>query len=110
MDNLKHPGESDWENAQEGNADRLVCSPEFTKGYTNPAVGAPPCLTPCADIPEVKPRPQPNSGERAEDELPPEPVKTHNATSQPGEGFPEIACSAEFPNGCVSPEGGEHHP
>ena len=83
--------------------DRLVCSPEFPKGCADPSVGAPPCLTPCANVPDVKARSQADPGARAADDLPPAPIATHNASEDALDGFHETACSAEFPKGCVNP-------
>ncbi len=88
--------------------DGLVCSAEFAAGCADPQEGTPPKLAAGAPIPTVRDRPQPVKA-AAEDE-PPLPVSTHNATEEPEAGFPEIACSAEFPEGCVDPTGGEAHP
>ena len=81
-------------------ADALVCSSEFTRGCADPNEGMPPELAPDAPIPEVRPRPEPVPADPGGE---PAPVLTHNATEAPEEGFPEIACSAEFPKGCVNP-------
>ena len=96
MDNLTNPATN-----QVSDADGLVCSPEFTAGCANPQKGMPPELAPGAPIPEVQSRPEPIAVPDAGDE--PMPVLTHNATDEPEQGFPEIACSAEFPKGCVDP-------
>jgi len=102
MDHLKHPGHAhNPANAQENQSDELVCSPEFAQGCAVPSKGMPPELKPDAPIPEVKPRPQGVVHAEAGEE--PAPVQTHNATEQPKEGFPEIACSPEFPAGCMNP-------
>lgn len=81
--------------------DGLVCSAEFASGCADPREGTPPELAAGTHIPEVRDRPKPVKA-AATDE-PPLPVATHNAAEEPGEGFPEIACSAEFPEGCVGP-------
>ena len=97
MDNHKHSRQS---HDLAADADGLVCSPEFTGGCADPAEGMPPKLAQNAPIPEVRPRPDPV---RADVIGEPAPVLTHNATDEPEQGFPEIACSAEFPKGCVNP-------
>jgi hypothetical protein len=102
MDHLKHPNHA---NTQAKESDELVCSPEFAQGCAVPSKGMPPELKPDAPIPEVRPRPL--GVARAEAGEKPMPVATHNATEQPEEGFPEIACSPEFPTGCVNPSDGE---
>lgn len=81
--------------------DGLICSAEFATGCADPQEGTPPELEAGAPIPEVRDRPK---GVKAsvEDE-PAMPVATHNATEEPEAGFPETACSAEFPEGCVGP-------
>jgi hypothetical protein len=103
MDHLKHPGKGhNQANAQENEPKELVCSPEFTSGCADPTKGMPPELAPGAPIEAVQPRPNPHA-------VPPEAgaapasVQTHNAAEQPEEGFPEIACSWEFPTGCMNP-------
>jgi hypothetical protein len=101
MNPLNHPDDANRRaNAAESNADALVCSAEFKNGCADPQVGAPPKLQPCAPIPEVQPRPQGTSPAEA---VRPAPVATHNMNQQPEAGFPESACSAEFPQGCVNP-------
>ena len=97
MENPNHPGQA---TNMESDADKLVCSPEFSGGCPDPIKGKPPKLAPCAPIPEVQPRPEPVAAAPSEE---PEPVLTHNASDEPEPGFPEIACSAEFPKGCVNP-------
>ena len=95
MDNLTNPATN-----RVSDADGLVCSPEFTAGCANPQKGMPPELVPGTPIPEVPDRPEPVKADAGDD---PVPVLTHNATDAPEQGFPEIACSAEFPKGCVDP-------
>ena len=101
MNPLKHPGDTYRRaNVPESDADALVCSAEFREGCADPQKGAPPDLKPGAPIPEVRPRPQ---GAAPAEAVRPAPVATHNAAEQPGEGFPEEACSPEFRQGCVNP-------
>ncbi len=102
MDDLKYPGNARGE-AGAADYNGPVCSPEFSKGCADARVGAPPLVSPGAPIPEVAPRPQPDAERAAEGDLPPAPVSTLNAGDEPAEGFPEIACSPEFPAGCVNP-------
>ena len=101
MDNLKHPGDAyDRAGLVESDADKMVCSAEFSPGCADPLMGMPPGLAPDAPIPEVQPRPLAQTPAEA---VSPAPVLTHNAAAQPEEGFPEVACSQEFRDGCVNP-------
>ncbi len=104
MDNLKHPGPaSNPASAQDGDPAELVCSPEFAQGCADPSEGTSPDLKPDAPIPAVQSRPQ-GPGVRAE-AVEPAPVLTHNTAEKPEAGFPEVACSAEFPDGCIRQSG-----
>jgi hypothetical protein len=107
MDKLNHPANAYGPaNGGESDANKLVCSAEFARGCADPQKGAPPEIGPNAPIPEVKPRLE---GAAPAEAVEAAPVQTHHAVEQPEEGFPEIACSAEFPTGCVNPTG-ESHP
>ena len=99
MENMHHSESRSAEHVKD--YDRLVCSPEFPKGCTDPSVGAQPCLTPCASVPDVKMRSQ--EPVVTVDDLPPAPITTRNASEDALDGFHETACSAEFPKGCVNP-------
>jgi len=102
MDNLKYPaGAYDRADLQESDANKMVCSQEFPPGCADPQKGMPPELAPGAPIPGVEPRPLAQAPAEAVEA--PAPVLTHNAAEQPEAGFPEIACSQEFRDGCVNP-------
>ncbi len=101
MENMHHSESRSAKHVKD--YDSMVCSPEFPKGCADPTVGAPPCLTPCASVPDVKTRPLAGAA-RMSDDLPPAPVETRNASEDALDGFHETACSAEFPKGCVTPE------
>jgi hypothetical protein len=102
MDDLKYPGNACGE-AGAADYNGPVGSPEFSKGCADARVGAPPSVPTGAPIPAVAPRPQPAPDGTGADDLPPAPVSTLHAKDEPAEGFPEIACSPEFPAGCVDP-------
>jgi hypothetical protein len=106
---MKHQPNSDPHNghdhAQEADIPELVCSAEFAKGCTDPLSDIKPIVNPERE--PVSTRPAQSKTQTADSQdreivAVPDPEPSGDAQEA---GYPESACSAEFPKGCVDPEG-----